>query len=223
MLLGALMGSARADSGSATRRASDDASVPAAASNARASRLQLGLGAGLTVGLGDAQIGSGDSSQSEGPLAFMQLSVMPAYRVAPAFAVGLRASYGFELGSRSEVSSSGESLSLDRNLWEVAALLRHQAEAGRSWYITLSGGAAALVDSEGDVSVSQWAFPALGVVVGYDVELARAFALGVEARAAYADFSGEGARLVRASSASRYYAYDTSAWLGLAVVGTLLQ
>jgi hypothetical protein len=175
------------------------------------------------VGLGEAHVGNDDSIQIESPLPFMQLSIIPAYRVAPELAVGLRASYGFELGSRGEVSSSGESLSLDRNLWEVAAMLRCQAEAGRSWYLMLSGGAASLVDSEGDVSVSQWAFPALGVAVGYDSEIARAFALGVEARAAYADFSGEGARIVRASSESSYYGYDTSAWLGLAVVGTLLQ
>jgi hypothetical protein len=121
------------------------------------------------------------------------------------------------------VSSSGESLSLDRNLWEAAATLRYQAKPGRGGYVNGSAGAAVLVDSEGDVSVSQWAFPALGISVGYDFELAQKLAFGVEARAAYADFSGEGARLPRASGENRYYAYDTSTWLGVAVVGTLLQ
>jgi hypothetical protein len=71
--------------------------------------------------------------------------------------------------------------------------------------------------------VVQWAFPALGVAVGYDFGLTRSFALGVEARAAYADFSGGGVLLPRPSGESTRYGYDTSVWLGLAVVGTLLQ
>lgn len=49
---------------------------------------------GLAVGLGEAEVGRGDSIQIEGPLPFMQLTLAPAYRVSPAFAVGLRASYG---------------------------------------------------------------------------------------------------------------------------------
>lgn len=46
------------------------------------------------MGLGEAEVGRGDSIQIEGPLPFMQLTLAPAYRVSPAFAVGLRASYG---------------------------------------------------------------------------------------------------------------------------------
>jgi hypothetical protein len=214
---------AHAEPAAQAPRAPNDAALPAPTPSGDGSRLQLGLGAGLIVGLGDAQVGRGDAIGIEGPLVFMQLSLAPAYRVSPALAVGLRASYGSDLGSRSQVSSSGESLSLGRSLWEAAATLRYQAEPGRGGYVGVNAGAAALVDSEGDVSVAQWAFPALGVAVGYDFELARRFAFGVEARAAYADFSGEGARLERASGESSYYAYDTSAWLGLAVVGTVLQ
>jgi hypothetical protein len=196
---------------------------PASAASGGASRLQLGLGAGLVVGLGDAQVASGDVIGVEGPVVLMQASLAPAYRIAPTFALGLRGSYGFELGSRAAVSSSGESRALDRNLWEAAATLRHQAEPGRGGYVGVSAGAAALVDSEGDASAVQWAFPALGVAVGYDFEVARAFAFGLEARAAYADFSGGGARLTRPSGESAHYSYDARAWLGLALVGTLLQ
>jgi hypothetical protein len=98
---------------------------PASASSEDASRLQLGLGAGFTVGLGDAQVGRGDAIGFEGPLVFVQLSLAPAYRVSPAFSVGLRGSYGSDLGSRASVSSSGGSLALERSLWEAAATLRY--------------------------------------------------------------------------------------------------
>jgi hypothetical protein len=196
---------------------------PASAASAGASRLQLGLGAGFTVGLGDARVARGDAIGFEGPVILMQLSLTPAYRISPAVALGLRGSFGSDLGSRGSASSSGESLAYDRNLWEAAATLRYQAEPGRGGYIGVSAGAAALVDSEGDASAVQWALPALGVAVGYDFELARAFAFGLEARAAYADFSGGGAWVTRASGESSHYSYDTSVWLGLALVGTLLQ
>jgi hypothetical protein len=164
--------------------AGTDAAAPATAASADGSRLQLGLGVGLIVGLGDAYVGDGSGGiQVESPLPFMQLSLAPSRRVGPNIALGLRASYGFEVGSREIASSSGESLSLDRNLWEIAVTIRYQRIPGRAGYLVLSPGAMALVDSEGNASVSQWAFPAVGFAVGYDVEMARAFALGVEARA----------------------------------------
>lgn len=179
-------------------------------------RFQLGLGAGLTLGLGDVWEGNGDVRGSSGGPLFLDLSVTPSYRVTRDVALGVRAGVGLEPGSRGEASTSGESLSLDRRLWHASALGRYQADPGRGWYVALSLGAAAIVDSLGNESSSQWA-PLIGAAAGYDLRVARPLSLGLELRAAYADF-GDGARL----SPARSYDYDVSTWIGAGVVASIL-
>jgi hypothetical protein len=176
------------------------------------SRFQLGLGTGLMLGLGDVWEQEGDVSGSAGGPIFVDLSLAPSYRVARELALGIRAGVGLEPGARGVTSSSGEPVSLDRKLWHASATGRYQPRPGRGWYLTLSAGAAEIVDSEGDASVSQWA-PLLGAAAGYDVPLVQLLSLGLELRAAYAPF-GKGSR----TAADRRYDYDVSTWIGAGVV-----
>jgi len=202
----------------AAERATAEPEVPGrySARPKERSRFHLGVGAGLTLGLGDVWVSRGDVIENSGTPMFLDLSVAPSYRLAPDFALGIRAGVGLEPGSRGELSSSGESVELERRLWHASALGRYQPEPGRGWYATLSVGAAALVDSRGDSSVSQWA-PLIGAAAGYDLRLAPPVALGLELRAAYAEF-GEGPSDALAGS----YDYQVSTWLGAGVVGSLL-
>jgi hypothetical protein len=158
----------------------------------------------------------GDVIDNGGSPAFWELSVAPSYRVARDFALGIRAAFGFEPGTRGEISASGGSVILDRKLWHASATGRYQPEPGSGWYVTLSAGAAAIVDSRGDESVSQWA-PLLGAAAGYDLRIARPLSLGFELRAARADF-GEGSH----TSLAGYYDYHVSTWVGAALVGNVL-
>ncbi|HTV20505.1 MAG TPA: hypothetical protein VMG12_17600 [Polyangiaceae bacterium] len=181
-----------------------------------ASGFQLGIGAGLVLGLGEVWEGRGDTIGSSGEPVLVDLSITPAYRVARDFALGIRAGVGVDPGSRGTVSSDGESVSIERRLWHASAMGRYQAAPGRGWYATLSLGAAAMVDSRGNASVSQWA-PLLDAAAGYDLSIARPLSLGFELRAAYADF-GEASRISPALS----YDYDVSTWIGAGVVASVL-
>lgn len=183
---------------------------------AERSRFHLGVGAGFTLGLGDVWTAQGDIVENEGSPMFIDLSVAPSYRLAPDFALGVRAGVGLEPGSRGEVSSSGDSVELARRLWHASALGRYQPDAGRGWYVALSLGASSIVDIRGDSSVSQWA-PLIGAATGYDLRLAEPVALGLELRAAYAEF-GEG----DADSPAGHHDYRVSTWIGAGVVGSVL-
>jgi len=207
----------RAEASLATTR--DPASTeeaPARQPAASPSRFALGLGLGLTWGLGEVWESEGDVISNGGSPIFLDLSVAPSYRVASDFALGLRAGIGLEPGSRGEVSSSGGSVELDRQLWHLSATGRYQPQIGRSWYVALSAGTAAIIDSRGNTSVSQWA-PLLGAAAGYDLSVAGWLSLAPELRAAYAPF-GEGSR----DSLAGYYDYRVSTWLGAGVVGNIL-
>lgn len=180
------------------------------------SRFQLGVGTGLTFGLGDVWERRGDVIGSGGGPILLDVSVAPSYRVARELALGIRAGVGLDPGSRGVASSSGEYVSLDRRLWHASATGRYQPRPGRGGYLTLSAGVAEIVDSQGDVSASQWA-PMLGAALGYDVFIARPLSLGLELRAAYAPFV-ESSRM----SADERYDYDVSTWLGAGVVVNVL-
>jgi hypothetical protein len=180
------------------------------------SRFQLGLGSGLTLGLGDVWERRGDVTGSSGGPILLDLSLAPSYRVARELALGIRAGVGLDPGSRGTASSSGERVSFDRRLWHASATARYQPRPGRGAYLTLSAGVAQIVDSAGDISASQRA-PLFAVAAGYDVHIARPFSLGFELRAAYAPFVGS-SRL----SADERYEYDVSAWLGAGVVLNVL-
>jgi hypothetical protein len=179
-------------------------------------RFQLGLGTGFTWGLGDVWTSRGDVIENSGVPVFWELSVAPSYLVARDFALGIRAALGLQPGTRGEISASGGSVALDRKLWHASATGRYQPEPGSGWYVTLSAGAAAIVDSRGDESVSQWA-PLLGAAAGYDLRIARPLSLGFELRAARADF-GEGSH----TSLAGYHDYHVSTWIGAALVGNVL-
>jgi hypothetical protein len=180
------------------------------------SRFQLGLGTGLTLGLGEVREQEFDVvGVYDGPI-LLDVSLAPSYRVARDFALGVRAGVAVDPGSRGTASSSGESVSIGRRLWHASATGRYQPRPGRGWYVTLSLGMATIVDSNGNDSVSQ-SSPLLGAAAGYDVSIARPLSLGLELRAAYAQF-GEGSR---ASPAARYD-YDVSAWIGAGVVVNVL-
>lgn len=180
------------------------------------SRFQLGVGTGITLGVGEVWEGDGDVVVNSGGPAFLELSLAPSYRVTPDFALGVRAAFGLQPGSRAEVSSSGESVSLERNMWQLGATGRYQPEPARAWYVGAHAGAAAVVDSRGDASVSQWA-PHVGAALGYDLHVARPLSLGFELRAAYAPF-GEGSH----TSPVGFYDYRVSAWLGFGLIANVL-
>jgi len=188
------------------------------------SRFQLGVGAGLTLGLGEVWEGDGDVVKVTGPPTFLELSLAPSYRVAPELALGVRAAFGLQPSSRAEVSNSvnsagptrAQSVSLERNMWQLGGTARYQSEPARAWYFGAHAGAAAVVDSRGDASVSQWA-PHVGAAVGYDLRVARPLSLGFELRAAYAPF-GEGSH----TSSAGFYDYQVSTWLGFGLIANVL-
>ena len=206
----------RAEASLATTLDPESSEEPPARPAPSRSRFALGLGLGLTWGLGDVWESEGDVISNGGSPLFLDLSLAPSYRVASDFALGIRAGIGLEPGSRGEVSTSGDSVELDRQQWHLSATARYQAEPGRGFYIGLGAGTAAIVDSRGNSSVSQWA-PLLDAAVGYDLSLAGWLSLAPELRAAYAPF-GEGPR----DSLAGAYDYRVSTWLGAGVVGNVL-
>lgn len=189
---------------------------PSPAPEVARSPFQLGVGAGISLGLGEVWEGGGDVSTNSGGPMFLELSLAPSYRITAGFALGVRAAFGLQPGSRAEVSSSGESVSLERNMWQLGATARYQPEPARAWYVGAHAGAAAVVDSRGDASVSQWA-PHVGAALGYDLHVARPLSLGFELRAAYAPF-GEGSR----TSPAGFYDYQVSTWLGFGLIANVL-
>jgi hypothetical protein len=186
-------------------------------------RWSLDVGLGYAFGLSDAEEQQGDVVGISN-LSFPELTVAPSFWVAPSLALGLHASWGFELGQRGLASSSGESEDLDRTLWQLMMAARYQPEQGRGWYVAANGGSAAVVDSIGDASVTQWA-PLVGAALGFDFRLAQPLALGLELRGGHAWFPAEGTTLTVADglgAGDTRYSYGPTTWLGLNVAGRFL-
>jgi len=182
--------------------------VPSPSSAADSARWTLALGTEFAFGLSDARQANSDVTVSE-RLALPGLNAAARYRWLDALALGVRVGWQFELGSRGYASSTGETGSYDRNLWQLAAEGRYQP-GGRGWYGAVRGGAAAIIDGQGGESVTQWG-PLGGLAFGYDARVAGAFALGLELQASLIGFPDPGDG----------YTYGTSSWLGLGLVGSL--
>lgn len=200
--------------------ASTDAAVEESAGTGRtdAPRFGVSLGTGLIAGIGSVSSITGDAVSDEGRPILMQILVLPSYRIAPHFALGLRAGFAFEPGTRGEASPSGD-VDLSRQLWQFAASATYQPGAGRGFYVSVDAGIASLVEHAGDASGTISA-ALIGGGVGYDFRLANIFALGLDVRGSWTAFDGD--LPLGVSGAPRYYDYDLDGWVGASVTGTLL-
>jgi hypothetical protein len=145
------------------------------------------------------------------------LNASARYRVVDALAMGIRVGWAFGLDRRGYVSSSGESGSSDRSLGQLAMEARYQP-GERGWYGAVRGGTAAIIDSVGSQSVTQWG-PLGALAFGYDLRVAGAFALGLELQGSLVGFSDQGARAPEPGGEQALYIYGTSSWLGLGLAG----
>jgi hypothetical protein len=206
-----------------TAAAGEAHATPGSAPMAMPARWSFDVGLGLALGLSDIEEQQGDSVEISS-VVFAELTVAPSYWLTPRFALGLHTSWGFEPGQRGLASSSGESEDKERTLWQLTAAARYQRDAGQGWYLTANGGAAALVDSIGNDSVTQWA-PLVGAALGVDFRAAEIFALGLELRGGHAWFSAQGSTLTVADglgAGETQYHYGATTWLGLNLVGRFL-
>jgi hypothetical protein len=193
--------------------AGESAAAPSSASSAERARLTLALGTEIAFGMSDArQAGNLDVIVLE-RMDQVGLNAAARYRVLDALALGVRFSWGSELGARGSASSAGESAIYDRNLIQLALEGRYQPGV-HGWFAAVRGGTAAIIDTVDSQSVTQWG-PLGGLVLGYDLRVVGAFALGFELQGTLIGFSEEGTR------APAGYVYGTSSWLGLGLVGSL--
>lgn len=207
--------------GSGTAHAADalaagPSASPGSATTALPERWSLDIGLGLALGISDLREQRGDVVEIN-KFSFMELSLAPAFWLAPRLALGLHASWAFEPGQRSFSSSSGESEEKDRTLWQLMTAVRYQRERGRGWYVEGNGGVASFVDSIGEDSVTQSA-PLVGAALGVDFRLAQPFALGLEMRGGHAWFPAEGSTLTVADglgAGDTQYRYGSTTWLGI--------
>lgn len=158
------------------------------------------VGAGWLHGLSSVEERDGDLVSTT-QLRLGELALSALYQVPGPLGVGARASWGTELGQRGVAASSGGTIDLDRSLWQVSLAARYQVTRGRSWALGGNAGAAAMSDSMGNESVTQWA-PVVAASAGYDFRLASSFGLGLELRASHAWFSESGRALVAAGQAA---------------------
>jgi hypothetical protein len=176
---------------------------------------RLGIGTGLTFGISELEERSGDSDNITGMFQPYNLSVTPSFQLTPHWAFGVRGGVGTDSGARGTSSTSGESVSRTRTLWELGAEGRYQMRVERGGYVALNFGTAGAVDSEGSASASQWA-PMLGAALGYDLGIAEPLSIGVEVRGGTAFFGEDGAQ---PSSEGPSYVYGTSSWLSFNLTG----
>jgi hypothetical protein len=179
--------------------------------------LRLSVGTGLTLGLSDVEESRGDQVDIGGSAFLLNLSVAGSYQLSESWALGARGSLASDSGARAQASTTGQDLALTRNLWQFAGEGRYQPGGMWGGYAALNAGAALATDAMGSTSASQWA-PLLGSALGYDVEVAPAFALGLELRGGAALFGSQGATLTRAGESATYI-YGPSSWLSLNLTG----
>ena len=183
-------------------------------------RLVLAVGTEMLFGMSDVQAAASDNI-AVSSMVLLGGSAAAMVRAMPALAIGLRVGGASELGARGYESSSGESGSFGRSLWHLAATARYQPAGGSGCYGSASAGVAAIIDSAGDDSVTQWG-PLGAAALGYDFRITGAFTLGLELQGSLAGFAEEGARLPRKNGEYvATYSYGTSTWLGLGLVGSL--
>jgi hypothetical protein len=179
----------------------------------------LALGTEMLFGTSDVRAAASDNI-AVSSMVLLGGSASAMVRVLPALAIGLRGGGASELGARGYESSSGESGTFGRSLWQLAATARYQPAGGSAWYGSARAGVAAIIDSAGEDSVTQWG-PLGGAALGYDFRITGAFLLGLELQGGLAVFAEEGARLPRKNGEYAAYIYGTSSWLGFGLVGSL--
>jgi hypothetical protein len=147
------------------------------------------------------------------------LNASALYRVSGPWTLGLRGSWGSDLGARGSQTSSGEQVDSLRTLWRLAAEGRYEPEERRGWYAALRIGTGIIVDSAGSASLTQKG-PMGAAALGFDLWLSGAFSLGLELEGSLIRFpkqqAGDPSNAEHAT-----YVYGLSSWLGLGVVGSL--
>jgi hypothetical protein len=135
-------------------------------------RFRLNFGTGITLGLSDVEEWGSDTVGVGGSFYHLNLSLAPSWQVAHAWALGARASWASDAGSRGTDT---------RSLWQLGAEARLQPRGLLGPYLAATLGLAGAEDRVGSASALQWA-PALGGAAGYDFDLASPVALGLELR-----------------------------------------
>lgn len=204
--------------------AKDASSRPEPAPGAEApARWLLGAGFGMAFGLTDREEGYYDS-WAISSLTFAELTLEPMVLVAPRVSVGVRGSWGFEIGSRALETTGGERIEQGQYVWQLAPAARYQAEPGRGLYLCANVGIAGITDTLGEQSVTQVA-PMLSAALGFDLHVSGPVSLGLELRATHAMFSEEGDRLSLSEpdvAQDVVYRYGPTSWLGLSLLGRFL-
>jgi hypothetical protein len=183
-----------------------------------ASKFVFSLGTGGMFALSDISEQRGDVVATTGAGLF-GLNASVLYRVAGPWTLGLRGSWGSDLGARGSETSSGEQVDYLRTLWRVAAEGRYEPEERRGWYAALRVGTGIIVDSAGSASLTQKG-PMGAAALGYDLWLTGAFSLGLELEGSLLRLPKQQAGAA-ADVEQSTYVYGLSSWLGLGVVGSL--
>ena len=210
--------SARAEATS-TPGAGESAPVPSPENPAPpASKFVFSLGTSGMLAMSEISEQRGDVVGVTGAGLF-GLNASALYRVSGPWTLGLRGSWGSDLGARGSQTSSGEQVDYLRTLWRLAAEGRYEPEERRGWYAALRIGTGIIVDSAGSASLTQKG-PMGAAALGFDLWLSGAFSLGLELEGSLIRFpkqqAGDPSNAEHAT-----YVYGLSSWLGLGVVGSL--
>jgi hypothetical protein len=211
-------GAARAEPAPAVAVSTSGESNESTESSADARGGWLVLGSGYMHGLTDASIGGGPGVVAVDNVSFIELAVSPQYPVAADVALGPRLSYGIERGDHGQ-SPSDDSVVFDRQLWQVGVTGRYQPAPRSGPYLGVGSGAAAMVDSFGDLSATQWGL-SVEALAGLDLRLASRFALGLELRVVHAVFS-DASRRIGTGDEGAVVQYGPTTWLALNLVGNV--
>jgi hypothetical protein len=214
-------GDAGTGSSSSAPASPDDASPTSAAPGPGddARSVSLRVGAGYMRGLTEATIGAGPGMLNVDEVSFLELSISPQWQVAPDVALGPRLSHGIELPDRSGSARVSGVTIADRHLWQVRVTGRYQAVRNRGLYLGMGTGAAAMVDSVGGSSATNWGF-SVEALAGFDLELTQSIALGLELRAAHALLPDDYSR-IGSNVESPVVGYGATTWLALDLVGSV--
>jgi hypothetical protein len=187
-------------------------------------RWSLGVGSGLSLSLTEREVANFDSIYVDSPV-LADLTLMPAVQVSPNVSVGALVGWSFEPGDRGLYTAQGSTIEQSTNLWRFGLEARYREGSSVGWYLAGAAGAAAVVDTLGDESLTQLG-PLVSAALGLDWRVAAPFALGAEVRLTHAWFSEEGEQIVFANSSvlgnTAEYRYGSTTWLGFNLVGRFL-
>jgi len=196
----------------------ESAAAPSPANAAAPTRLVLSVGTEFLLGMTYTEGGGGDVTViSTNTLLGWTASAL--FRITPAVSLGLRGGGAANVGDSGFASSSGEQDSYERHFWHLAVAGRYQGKSGYGPYASARAGVAAMIDSAGHDSVTQWA-PLGDAALGYDFRLVGTVALGLELQAGVAGFDERGASYRYRDGTPMTFSYGTSSWLGLGLTGS---